>query len=100
MTEDISCGVVGTVLGATGASLSVTELQAIVSIIVTILSFVIGVLVPVILKIIGKIREARKDGIITREEKEEIVSEINKGAEEIKNGTEELYNKIKNTKEK
>lgn len=86
MTFDdrLLCGIVGTAVSATGAGLSVNELQAIVSIVVTIAGFVIGVLIPVILKIIKKIREAKEDGVITDEEKKEIIDTISDGAQEIK----------------
>ena len=49
MNEDrIAVGLFGTILSATGASLSVNEVQAIISIIVTILGFIISVIVPLI----------------------------------------------------
>ena len=41
-------GFLGTAVSATGASLSVTELQAIISIIITIAGFIISVLIPVV----------------------------------------------------
>ena len=77
-------GIVGTAVSATGAGLSVNEIQAIVSIVVTIAGFIIGVLVPVIIKIVKKIREAKEDGVITDEEKKEIIETIEQGAQEIK----------------
>lgn len=94
LTDDVVYGVTGTALGAVGAGLSVTEIQAIVSIVVTVLSFIIGVLVPVIIKIVKKIKEAKKDGVITREEKSEIISEINRGAQEIKEGSKEIVKQV------
>ncbi len=39
-------GIAGTILSAVGASISVTELQAIVSIIVTVAGFILGVVLP------------------------------------------------------
>ena len=41
MDEKILLGLTGTAVGATGAGLSVTELQAIISIIFTVLGFTI-----------------------------------------------------------
>lgn len=67
-------GVIGTAVGAAGASLSVTELQAIISIIVTVAGFCISVLAPLVIKLIKKIKEAKKDGKITAEELEDIAS--------------------------
>lgn len=93
--EKIACGITGTVLSATGASLSTTDIQAIISIIVTIAGFIIGVLIPTVIKIIKKIKEAKADGVITKEEKEEIVKEIKGGIEEIKEGAKDVEDKIK-----
>lgn len=86
MTFDdrLVCGIVGTAVSATGAGLSVNEIQAIVSMVVTIAGFIIGVLIPVIIKIVKKIREAKEDGVITEEEKKEIIDTISDGAKEIK----------------
>ena len=69
MNEDrIAVGLFGTILSATGASLSVNEVQAIISIIVTILGIIISVIVPLIFKLAKKIRDAKKDGKVTIEE--------------------------------
>lgn len=97
--DDVTYGVVGTALGVAGAGLSVTELQAIVSIIVTILSFIIGVLVPVIIKIVNKIKEVKADGVITPEEKEELKNEIKEGINTVTDGAKELAEKVKGDKE-
>ena len=72
--ERILIGVAGTTVSAMGASMSVTELQAIISIIITVLGFIISVLVPGIIKIVKKIKKAKEDGVITKEEKEDIIS--------------------------
>ena len=45
-------GVTGTAVGAVGTSLSVTELQAIISIIVTLAGFIISVFIPLIIKLV------------------------------------------------
>lgn len=79
----IMCGLTGTVLGAAGAGLSVTEIQAIVSIIVTGLSFVFGVLVPFICKIVKKVADARKDGKVTADELKDIADTVDKGAKDV-----------------
>lgn len=86
MTFDdrLVCGIAGTAVSAAGVGLSVNEIQAIVSMIVTIAGFIIGVLIPVILKIVKKIKEAKEDGVITDEEKKEIIDAISDGAKEIK----------------
>ena len=68
----LALGAFGTMVSATGAAISVTEVQAIISIIVTVLSFTISVLIPLGIKLYKKIKEAMKDGKITKEEAEEI----------------------------
>lgn len=84
-------GIVGTAVGSIGAGLSVTEVQAIISIIVTVLGFVISVLVPLCIKLYHKIKDAKADGKIDKEELEdiletgkEIVDETGKVIDEIK----------------
>ena len=66
------CGFLGTAVGACGAGLSVTEIQAIVSIIVTVLGFVISVLIPLIIKLVNKYKKAKEDGVITEEEAKDL----------------------------
>ena len=64
--EKLLLGVVGTAVSATGAGLSVTEVQAIVSIIITVLGFVISVLVPLIIRIVKWYKTAKEDGEISK----------------------------------
>lgn len=82
--ELITCGVVGTVVSATGAGLSVTELQAIISIIVTVLGFIISVLVPLGIKLYNKIKKAMEDGKIDKEEAEDIINTVQEIVDETK----------------
>lgn len=94
MDEKILLGLTGTAVGATGAGLSVTELQAVISIIFTVLGFTISVLIPLIIKLVHKIKEAKKDGVITKEELEDIVST----GKEIKDETESLIKEVSDKK--
>ena len=74
MQEDkIMMGILGTTLSAVGAGLSVTDVQAIISIIVTVLGFIISVLIPLIIKLVNKIKDARADGKVDKEEMEDII---------------------------
>lgn len=73
--ENIICGVVGGLLGITGTSLSVNEIQAIVSMVCTILGFLIMVLIPRIIALVNKIKKAKEDGKITNEEVQDILSD-------------------------
>lgn len=72
--DKVVCGVVGTAVGAVGTGLSITELQAIISIIITVSGFIISVIVPLIIKLVKKIKKAKEDGKIDKEELEDIVS--------------------------
>ena len=75
MTDDnLTAGICGTAISAAGAGLSVTELQAIISIIVTIAGFIISVLIPLGIKVVNKIKTAKADGKIDKEEMEDIIS--------------------------
>ena len=82
--DNLYIGLVGTAISATGASLSVTDLQAIISIIVTIAGFVISVLIPLIIKLINKIKAAKEDGKINKEEMKDIISTGQEILEETK----------------
>ena len=72
--DKIMVGLLGTSVSAVGAGLSVTDLQAIISIIVTIAGFIISVLIPLCVKLYNKIKSAKEDGKIDREEMEDIAS--------------------------
>lgn len=87
-------GITGTAVGAAGAGLSVTELQAIVSIVVTVLGFTISVLIPLIMKIINKFKKAKEDGKITKDEMEDIMST----GKEIVDKTESLIKEVSDKK--
>ena len=75
--------------------MSVTDLQAIVSIVVTVLGFVISVLIPLVVKLIKKIKAAREDGKIDKDEIKDIVST----GKEIVDETGSLIEKIKEESE-
>ena len=86
-------GIIGTAVSATGAGLSVTELQAIISIIVTIAGFVISVLIPLIIKLVNKIKAAKEDGKIDKEEMEDIISTGKEIVDETKKVIDEVKDK-------
>lgn len=91
MQEDkILIGLLGTSVSAVGAGLSVTELQAIISMIVTVAGFIISVLIPLCVKLYNKIKGAKEDGKIDKEEMEDIVST----GKEILDETKEFIDKI------
>ena len=91
MDDKMLLGLTGTAVSAAGAGLSVTEIQAIVSIVVTVLGFIISVFIPLCIKLYNKIKKAREDGKIDKEELndiietgKEIVDETKKVVDDIK----------------
>ena len=88
--DNLYIGLVGTAISATGASLSVTDLQAIISIIVTIAGFIISVLIPLGIKLVNKIKQARADGKVDEEEMKDILST----GQEILEETKKVIDKI------
>ena len=91
MQEDnLHIGIAGTMVSAAGASLSVTDLQAIISIIVTVAGFVISVLIPLLLKLAAKIKQAKADGKVDKEEMKDIIST----GQEILDETKKVIDKI------
>lgn len=90
MDNRIIAGLCGTALSATGASLSISEVQSIISIAITVLGFVISVLIPLGVKLYKKIKEAKSDGKITKEE----IVDIAKTGIEIAEKTESLVKEV------
>ena len=90
----IIAGICGTAISATGASLSIGEIQQIVSIAITILGFVISVLIPLGIKLYKKIKEAKADGKITKEE----VIDIAQTGQQILKETESLVKEVSEIK--
>ena len=91
--DNLYVGLVGTAISATGASLSVTDLQAIISIIVTIAGFVISVLIPLGIKLVNKIKAAKADGKVDKEEMKDILSTGQEILEETKKVIDEVKDK-------
>ena len=91
--DKIMVGILGTSVSAIGAGLSVTELQAIISIIVTVLGFIISVLIPLICKLVNKIKDAKKDGKVDKEEMEDIISTGKEILDETKKVIDEVKDK-------
>ena len=91
--DNLYIGLVGTAISATGASLSVTDLQAIISIIVTIAGFIISVLIPLGIKLVNKIKAAKEDGKVDKEEMKDIISTGQEILEETKKVIDKIDNK-------
>ena len=91
--DKIMIGILGTSISAVGASISVTDLQAIISIIFTIAGFIISVLIPLLAKLYNKIMHAKEDGKIDKEEMKEIVSTGKEILDETKKVIDEVKDK-------
>ena len=91
--ENYIPGIIGTVISATGAGLSVTDVQAIVSIVVTVLGFIISVIIPLVIKLVKQIKKAKKDGKIDKEEIHEISSTVKEIVEESSKFIDEVSDK-------
>lgn len=98
INETTVYGVIGTAVGAVGAGLSVTEVQAIISIIITVLGFIISVLVPLGIRIYKWYKKAKEDGKIDIEEVEELQQIVSDGAKDVKEGAKEIKEKIDENK--
>ena len=94
--DKLLCGVVGTAISAAGTGLAMSDVQAIISIIITIAGFVISVLIPLIMKLIHKIKEAKKDGKLSKEELDDITSTV----KEIVDESSKVIEEVSQTKEK
>ena len=94
MTDDnLTVGLFGTAISAAGAGLSVNELQAIISMTVTIVGFIISVLIPLGVKLVNKIKAAKKDGKIDKDEMKDIISTGKEIVEETKKVVDEIKDK-------
>ena len=90
MDNRIIAGLCGTAISGVGASLSISEIQSIISIAITVLGFLISVLIPLGIKLYKQIKQAKQDGVITKEEIKEIVDTT----KEIANKTESLVKEV------
>ena len=97
--DKLLCGVVGTAISAAGTGLAISEVQAIISIIITIAGFIISVLIPLIMKLIHKIKVARKDGKLSKEELDDITSTVKEIVDESAKVVEEVSQIKKEKKE-
>ena len=86
MTEDgkLIGGMFGTALSAVGAGLSVTELQAIVSMIATIIGLLITIMTGVVIPVIKKYKKAKEDGKVTVDEAIAIIETAKDGLDKAK----------------
>lgn len=74
----------GTAISAVGAGLSVTELQAIVSMIATIIGLLITIITGVVIPVIKKWKKAKEDGKVTVDEAIDIIEAAKDGLDKAK----------------
>lgn len=77
-------GMFGTAISAVGAGLSVTELQAIVSMIATIIGLLITIITGVVIPVIKKWKKAKEDGKVTVDEAIDIIEAAKDGLDKAK----------------
>lgn len=77
-------GFFGTCLSAVGAGLSVTELQAIISIIATIIGLLITITTAVVIPLIKKYKQAKEDGKVTIDEAIDMIETATEGLNKVK----------------
>ena len=83
--EITGTGVIGTVISAIGAGISLEQVQQILSIIFTCIGGIIVVASGIIIPLIKWYKNAKADGKITKEEIAEAKEIINAGKENVKN---------------
>ena len=93
--DKLMCGLVGTAVSAAGTGLAISEVQAVISIVITVLGFIISVVVPFMMKLIHKIKEAKKDGHITEEEAKDIMNTVIEDGKDVLDQAKELTDKNK-----
>lgn len=93
--DKLMCGLVGTAVSAAGTGLAISEVQAVISIVITVLGFIISVVIPFIMKLIHKIKEAKKDGHITEDEAKDIMNTVIEDGKDVLDQAKELTDKNK-----
>ena len=86
MSEDgkLLGGITGTFISAVGAGLSVTELQAIISIIATVIGLIITVVTSVVIPVFKKWKKAKEDGKVTIDEAIDVIETATDGLNKVK----------------
>ena len=86
MSEDgkLIGGMFGTAISAVGAGLSVTDLQAIISIIATVIGLMITIMTGVVIPVIKKYKKAKEDGKVTIDEAIDIIETAKDGLDKTK----------------
>lgn len=81
--KDTIGGITGTMISALGATMALSEIQALISIIVTIIGFIITLVTTIVIPLIKNFKKAKEDGKVTPEELDKIKNDLNNGLEEL-----------------
>lgn len=81
--NDKACSVIASVLATIGLSLSVGELQQMISLIATCFSFGMNIIILIIIPFVKKIKSALSDGKLTIDEVEDIAKDTKNNIDKI-----------------
>ena len=93
------CGAVGATVGSVGVATSITETQAVVSMVITILGFVISVLIPLGIRIYNWYKKSKADGKIDKEEVEELKDIVKDGKDKVEDGIKDINEAVNTVKD-
>lgn len=82
-TKEIFSSLATYISGALGLSYTIQDIESISSIICTVLC-IMSMLITLVITIVNKIRKAKEDGVISKEEIEDITGTLKDGIGEIK----------------
>ena len=82
-TKDLFSSLIAYVSGILGLSYTIQDIESISSIICTVLC-IMSMLITLVITIINKIRKAKEDGVISKEEVKDITDTIKDGIGKIK----------------
>lgn len=78
----LTCGTAGTILSSAGIT-SAQEVESITSIVCTLLGLLITITSCLIIPLIKKIIRARKDGVVTPDEVNDIIDTLDEGLKKV-----------------
>ena len=82
--KSLAGGIIGSALSGVGATISLEQLDRIISIVCSVLGAIITIVCVIVIPLIKWWKNAKKDGKITKEELQEGVGIIKNGIEEVK----------------
>lgn len=91
--KDIAGGVVGSAISGVGATISLEQINRIISIVCSVVGVIITIVCAVVIPLVRWYKKAKADGKITKDE-------LKEGIDTAKNGIESVKDAIDKTKEK